>query len=212
LPVAPHRASGFTTRSDIGPARVQAEAGAEGEAANGGRGEEIIKDPDQFQDPEDESNIFAGTVYEQDDEEADRVWESVDERLDERRKRRREETEAEQLKAFRAAQPKIQTQYVWAVASQPYPLSQEADVLTVTRFADLKRGLGAVTDAEWENLPDVSNMTGKKTKRNPRMEREYAMPDSVALGNLAQSQTEGVLSEEQMVRLLGLTIGARPPC
>lgn len=92
---------------------MQAEAGAaEGDAANGGRGEEIIKDPDQFQDPEDESNIFAGTVYEQDDEEADRVWESVDERLDERRKRRREETEAEQLKAFRAAQPKIQTQCV----------------------------------------------------------------------------------------------------
>lgn len=120
FPSCPHRASGFTTRSDIGPARVQAEEGAEsGAEANGGRGEEIVKDPDQFQDPEDESNIFAGTVYEQDDEEADRIWESVDERLDERRKRRREETEAEQLKAFRAAQPKIQTQYVLSLAFCP---------------------------------------------------------------------------------------------
>lgn len=43
-------------------------------------------------------------------------------------------------------------------------------------------------------------MTGKKTKRNPRMERDFAVPDSVTISNLAQSQTEGALSEDQMVR------------
>lgn len=56
-------ASGFTTRSDIGPAREQApdEAGAEGAAGKeGGRGEEIEADPDQYQDPENETGLFAG--------------------------------------------------------------------------------------------------------------------------------------------------------
>lgn len=103
----PHRASGFTTRSDIGPARDQ---GPAEDATASGRGEEITADPDQFKDPDEETNIFAGTVYEQDDEEADRIWESVDERIDERRKARREAAEEEQLKAHRLAQPKIQTQ------------------------------------------------------------------------------------------------------
>ncbi|CED82474.1 pre-mrna splicing factor prp1 [Phaffia rhodozyma] len=165
-------ASGFTTRSDIGPARDQ---GPSEDAAASGRGEEITADPDQFKDPDEETNIFAGTVYEQDDEEADRIWESVDERIDQRRKARREAAEEEQLKAHRLAQPKIQTQ-----------------------FADLKRGLTAVTDSEWENLPEVANMTGKKQKRNPRFDREYAVPDSVTLTNMASNATEGQLSEEQM--------------
>jgi pre-mRNA-processing factor 6 len=66
-----HRASGFTTRSDIGPARDQSSASAEKED-DGGRGEEIIENKDQYADPDDEKNIFAGTVYDQDDEEADR--------------------------------------------------------------------------------------------------------------------------------------------
>lgn len=55
-----------------------------------------------------------------------------------------------------------------------------------------------MTDADWADLPEVSNMTGKKTKRNPRFDREYAVPDSVTLSNLAQSQSEGALTEEQM--------------
>lgn len=41
-------------------------------AAQAARGEEIVENPDAYADPDDEKNIFAGTVYEQDDEEADR--------------------------------------------------------------------------------------------------------------------------------------------
>jgi hypothetical protein len=68
------------------------------------------------------------------------------------------------------------------------------------RFADLKRGLTAVTDAEWESLPEVGNLTGgKKQKRNPRFERDYAMPDSVTLGHLASNNTVGELTDAQMV-------------
>lgn len=42
-----------------------------------------------MRDPEDDTNLFAGTTYEADDEEADRIWESVDNTMDERRRARR---------------------------------------------------------------------------------------------------------------------------
>jgi pre-mRNA-processing factor 6 len=48
-----------------------------------------VIDPERFQDPDDERNLFAGTVYEADDEEADRIWDSVEERMDARRRARR---------------------------------------------------------------------------------------------------------------------------
>jgi hypothetical protein len=53
------------------------------------RGEEQEADPEQFQDPDNETGLFAGTVYEQDDEEADRIYDAVDAKMDERRKTRR---------------------------------------------------------------------------------------------------------------------------
>lgn len=133
-------ASGFTTRSDIGPAR---EAPAE-DAAPEGRGEEIEVDPDQYQDPENETGLFAGawgelrtsawltgagTVYEADDEEADRIYEAVDAKMDEKRRIRREAREKEEEAKLRVARPTIQEQ-----------------------LAPYKRGLAEVTDLEWENL------------------------------------------------------------
>jgi len=53
------------------------------------RGEETEIDPDQFQDPDNEYGLFAGTTYEADDEEADKIYEKVDEAMDSRRKPRR---------------------------------------------------------------------------------------------------------------------------
>jgi len=49
----------------------------------------VAVDPDQFQDPDNEYGLFAGTTYEQDDEEADKIYDSVDEAMDSRRKARR---------------------------------------------------------------------------------------------------------------------------
>lgn len=72
----------------------------------------------------------------------------------------REAREAELLATSRAERPKIQAQ-----------------------FADLKRGLSAVSDAEWENLPDVGNLTGKRRKLNPRDGRSYVVPDSILVGD-----------------------------
>lgn len=53
------------------------------------RGEEPEMDSEAYQDPDNEMGLFAGTVYEADDEEADQIYESVDQAMDLRRKIRR---------------------------------------------------------------------------------------------------------------------------
>ncbi|KAI0754818.1 PRP1 splicing factor, N-terminal-domain-containing protein [Daedaleopsis nitida] len=163
-------ASGFTTRSDIGPAREgpSAEAVAEAQAR---RGEETDIDPEQFQDPDNEYGLFAGTTYEADDEEADRIYELVDKNMDARRRARREARENEELAKHRAERPKIQQQ-----------------------FADLKRGLSVVTDEEWESIPEVGNLTRKKRKRD---ERSFVVSDSVIVGDRARTEYETSLDAHQ---------------
>ncbi|PPQ71171.1 hypothetical protein CVT26_011032 [Gymnopilus dilepis] len=163
-------ASGFTTRSDIGPAREgpSAEVIAEAQAR---RGEDVEVDPDQFQDPDNEYGLFAGTTYEADDEEADRIYESVDAAMDSRRRARREAAEQAALAKHRAERPKIQQQ-----------------------FADLKRGLTAVTDEEWENIPEVGNLTRKKRKRD---DRSFVVPDSVIVGDRSKTEYENALDPRQ---------------
>ncbi|KAJ3510189.1 hypothetical protein NLJ89_g4824 [Agrocybe chaxingu] len=163
-------ASGFTTRSDIGPAREgpSAEVVAEAQAR---RGEEPDVDLAQFQDPDNEYGLFAGTTYEQDDEEADKIYELVDEAMDSRRRARREAAERAQLQKLRAERPKIQQQ-----------------------FADLKRGLSVVTDEEWENLPEVGNLTRKKRKKE---ERSFVVPDSVIVGDRSKSEYDSALDPRQ---------------
>ena len=89
----------------------------------------------------------------------------------------RETRENEELVKHRAERPKIQQQ-----------------------FADLKRGLSAVTDAEWENIPEVGNLTRKKRKRD---ERSFVVPDSVIVGDRTKGEYENALDEQQQaVRLL----------
>ncbi|KAI5119400.1 hypothetical protein M0805_005943 [Coniferiporia weirii] len=163
-------ASGFTTRSDIGPAREgpSAEVVAEAQAR---RGEEAEIDPDQFQDPDNEIGLFAGMTYEADDEEADRIYELVDQNMDARRRARREAREQEELAKHRAERPKIQQQ-----------------------FADLKRGLSVVTDEEWENIPEVGNLTRKKRKKD---ERSFVVPDSVIVGDRSKSEYDNALDPLQ---------------
>ncbi|OTA70640.1 TPR-like protein [Hypoxylon sp. EC38] len=48
------------------------------------------------------------------------------------------------------------------------------------QFADLKRGLEAVTEEEWASLPEVGDLTGKNRRsKQARQQRFYAVPDSV---------------------------------
>ena len=83
----------------------------------------------------------------------------------------REKREAEELAKHRAERPKIQRQ-----------------------FADLKRGLSAVTDEEWDNIPEVGNLTRRKRKRD---ERSFAVPDSILVGDRSKNEYENSLDPMQ---------------
>lgn len=161
-------ASGFTTRSDIGPARegpsadtVAAAKAARGETDEGGDDATA----EQFRDPEDETALFAGTPYDQEDEDADRIYESVDAEMEKRGRVRREAREKREAEELERDKPRIQTQ-----------------------FADLKRSLSSVTDSEWENLPEVGNLVGRGHKKLRKEGRgvSYVVPDSVLLGQRDQ--------------------------
>lgn len=96
-------ATGFTTRSDLGPARegpseeqikeaLAKRAAALGQApptAYGATGKEDDDDDDRYQDPENEVGLFANGSYDQEDDIADRIYQDVDERMDRRRRARR---------------------------------------------------------------------------------------------------------------------------
>src|SRR5882757_6679657 len=97
-------ATGFTTRSDLGPARegpsedqikeaLAKRAAAIGAAPPTAYGapekKEEDDDDERFQDPENEVGLFAGGAYDKDDDEADRIYQEVDEKMDRRRKIRR---------------------------------------------------------------------------------------------------------------------------
>jgi len=83
----------------------------------------------------------------------------------------REARELAEQKAARAQRPKIQTQ-----------------------FTDLKRGLSAVTDEEWENLPEVNNLTKRPKVRESR---SYVVPDSVLVGDRSKVEYESSLDMRQ---------------
>ncbi|CAI2352621.1 unnamed protein product [Caenorhabditis sp. 36 PRJEB53466] len=168
-------ATGFTTRSDIGPARDPTElpeAGPVGPAPQGTGAPPPKRAREDEADPEDlnEANydefsgysgsLFAKDPYDQEDEDADRIYNEVDDRLDERHKDRREKKYKEAVEKFHKERPKIQA-----------------------GFSDLKRQLAEVTEDEWQAIPEVGDMRNK-AKRNARAEKFTPVPDSVIAMNL----------------------------
>jgi pre-mRNA-processing factor 6 len=68
------------------------------------------------------------------------------------------------------------------------------------QFADLKRGLAVVTDDEWENIPEVGNLTRKKRRRD---ERSFVVPDTIIVGDRSKTEHENALDpRHQQVILL----------
>ncbi|KAJ5138913.1 MRNA splicing factor (Prp1/Zer1) [Penicillium bovifimosum] len=188
-------ATGFTTRSDLGPARegptpeqIQAaltkRAQLLGAAAptaygatsreKGAKEDDKDEDDERFQDPDDEHGLFAYGQYDQEDDEADRIYQAVDEKMDRRRKRRREAREKAEREEYERNNPKIQHQ-----------------------FADLKRTLASVTEDEWANLPEVGDLTGRnrREKQNAR-QRFYAVPDSVIASARDSTQYDTSVAED----------------
>ncbi|XP_039250492.1 pre-mRNA-processing factor 6-like [Styela clava] len=179
-------ATGFTTRSDIGPARDVSDPTDDRHAPPGQR---TFGDQMKAKKPEDEEedlndsnydeftgyggNLFASAPYEKDDEEADAVYDHLDRRMDERRKEYREEREREELEKFREERPKIQQM-----------------------FSDLKRKLGVISSEEWDLIPEVGDARNKK-QRNPRMDKVTPVPDSFLSRGLAQNGTVNSVDARQ---------------
>ncbi|KAG5220612.1 Pre-mRNA-splicing factor prp [Salix suchowensis] len=127
-------------------------------------GEEQEVDPEQFQDPDNEYGLFeyglfAGTTYEQDDEEADKIYDQVDAAMDARRKARSD-------------------------------LTQRIGKHENRRNLRNTRGLSSVTSEEWENIPEVGNLTRRKRRRD---ERSFVVPDNVVVGDRAKGEYENSL-------------------
>lgn len=191
-------AQGFTTRSDIGPARTVEEpqfgpapvgyqagrgrgmgdlARDQGEVAGGDtdRGDYSESNYDEFSGYS--GSIATNTPYDEDDVEADRIYEAIDERMDSRHKRRREMQMLENLKKSKTDRPKIADQ-----------------------FADLKRDLATVTSSEWDSIPDVGDHS-LDLKQRKRKEVFTPLPDYILqgaaqqVGNNKNAQVEQVGGE-----------------
>jgi len=62
------------------------------------------------------------------------------------------------------------------------------------KFSDLKRGLAAVTDEEWDGIPEAGNLTKKKRRRE---ERSFIVPDSILVGDRSQTEFQNSLDARQ---------------
>jgi pre-mRNA-processing factor 6 len=203
-------ATGFTTRSDLGPAREgpsedqikealakrAAQLGAAPPTAYGATEKKEEDDDDErFQDPENEVGLFAGGAYDKDDDEADRIYQEVDEKMDRRRRARRFvspsslpfsvplkqivyptsmslDEQITDVSTYREAREKAEREEY----ERNNPKIQQ-------QFADLKRALGSVSDEDWANLPEVGDLTGKNRRSKQALrQRFYAVPDSVIAG------------------------------
>jgi pre-mRNA-processing factor 6 len=65
------------------------------------------------------------------------------------------------------------------------------------QFADLKRGLSVVTYSKRENIPEVGNLTRRKSRRD---ERTFAVPDNAIVWNRAKWEYENSLDCRLQVR------------
>lgn len=140
------------------------------------------KDDDDQEDDEDlndsnydEFNGYGGSLfskdpYDKDDEEADQIYDSIDQRMDEKRKEYRENKLRRELEKYRQERPKIQQQ-----------------------FSDLKRDLASVSEQQWRSIPEVGDVRNKK-QRNARAEKFTPVPDSILAHNAAIATGESVVS------------------
>lgn len=143
------------TRPDLGSGRVAAAPALPGRGAASDRAQPAGPDDDGPEDNGDEEGLLAPSgAFNAEDDEADRIFAAIDAKMGERRKRRRRDTEV-------------------------LPAIPEA---VSALFADLKRGLTAISASEWDSLPESGDFRAKRTKKTSDRERYTPLPDSVLLG------------------------------
>ena len=224
-------ATGFTTRSDLGPAREgpsedqikealakrAQQLGAAPPTAYGAtdKKDDNDDDDDRFQDPENEVGLFANGAYDRDDDEADRIYQEVDEKMDRRRKLRRLVLLYLHVpcnlfplgKTYCLSKTLVGNEQITDLRNGRYfreareaqeRKDYEANNPKIQQqFADLKRSLASVTDEDWANIPEVGDLTGKnrRNKQNLR-QRFYAVPDSVIAGARDSTQFDTTVNDD----------------
>ncbi|KAL8506585.1 hypothetical protein ACS0TY_017473 [Phlomoides rotata] len=196
-------ATGFTTCSDIGqsraapdlPDRSAAAIGAVGPTGIGygrGRGKRGGEDEEEDESEEkgydenqkfdefegNDAGLFASAEYDNEDKEADAVWEEIDKRMDSRRKDRREARLKQEIEKYRASNPKITEQ-----------------------LADLKRKLYTVSAEEWDNIPKIGDYSSRNKKK--RFESFVPVPDTLL--EKARQENEHVSALDPRSRSAGGT-------
>jgi len=183
-------ATGFTTRSDIGPARISEtdnDTPARPPTGTTRKNEEEDDKEDYSESVYDEFEGYGGSfsdpnaTYEQDDKEADEIYEGIDKRMDSKRKERREARLRLEIEKFRATRPKIQQQ-----------------------FADLKKELDKVSMAEWENIPEIGDHTMRYKKKAKTDLGFLPVPDSL-LEKAKQESEHFVALDARQQKLGGLS-------
>lgn len=153
-------ATGFTTRSDIGPAKLDFDGNDdEDDGANVDNNAEL--------------GLLNIRAQDQEDEEADRIYEMIEERLRNRHKKRKIDTND---------------------ASNTEANKDKGDQNTMenisNQFADLKKGLSTISEDQWLNLPEAGDMT-RRNKRERELARQqrrtYNINDSI-LSSLRDQQ------------------------
>lgn len=217
-------ATGFTTRSDLGPAR-EGPSEEQFKAALAKRAKDIgapvptaygatektteenenEDERERFQDPDNEVGLFANGFYDKDDDEADRIYQAVDERMEKRRKARRlvhpqsfpsplqigSYSWYEQIADMNPSREEREKRERDEYERQNPKISQQ--------FADAKRALSTITDEEWAAIPEVGDLTGrnKRARQQRQQGRAYAVPDSVLAGARDAGQFETSISASE---------------
>ena len=118
-----------------------------------------------------DAGLFAQR-YDEEDREADEIWDKVDARMLERRKRQREENAKRELEEHRRRNPKITEQ-----------------------FQDLKRELSTMTQNDWDAIPEIGD---RSVKRQPRGKASYVPVPDTLLQRAAQERQSVSQIDEQV--------------
>ncbi|KAJ8623400.1 hypothetical protein MRB53_031929 [Persea americana] len=144
-------ATGFTTRSDIGPAHSSTTVGL-----GRGNGIRTYTEEDCEEKFDEFGNDFGLFASAEDEEEAEAVWEWIDRRIGSRRKDRREVRMKQELQKNRALNPNITEQ-----------------------FAGLKRKLSTISAKEWDGIPEICDYSKRYKKMKKRFESFVPVPDTL---------------------------------
>lgn len=168
VPGAARGAVGFTTRSDIGPARQAVIATDRSLTAQRERARQVLIASQTGPRSENlnESNfdaftgyshsLFSTGSYDGEDREADTIYQTIDQRMDEKRKRRREE----------------RAESTWSEYHKKRPRPSEF-------FITERKQLKGLSLEEWDSIPKALDFASRKKEKKETREKFNRIPDHI---------------------------------